>query len=256
MCVIFLAILVLEIVGGGCGIANSPASTFDGSSWVELTWTGEPVTVDYSSESPILSQLLDVDDTSFIPERILGGPGIRTMLQFDPNGLLVGIHTTYNVNKQWVVEPLPISDAFFLEQTRVSALLLASPTSQNDDGMLEVTDQISGTWRYGYIQIEATFTLSGIRLDQLSSGSLTQTATFTVVDTIPSSLLLGFPGIEAGKTLTYQFVIPIEFRPSRSPEVESFRQTEVIVTPAGTLPRDIGIQEGALARRLQALGRL
>lgn len=245
-------ITVISVCMTGCG-TDVPAPTPQ-SYWINVSWTGAPPTVEWSSDLPILADYLGVSDASFTPESVLGGPGIRTLLEIGPDGSLLQIHTTYDTYKQWVAEPLPMSDTLYLERPRVSSLLMASPTSTMEGDRLTISDRIQGECAFGPIQVDATFSLSGIQPGMPGSGTLVHTATFTVDTAIPSFFLAGFPGIPLGKKLTYQFSLPVVFEPAAPPAAEGFRQAQVIVAPPETLPRDIALQGSELVTKLKLLG--
>jgi len=224
--------------------------------WIQVAWSGAPTELEFAGGDTVLAELLGLDAESFVPEALLGGADVRTILKVDAGGAVQAIHTTHAINRQWVEETLPISDTFFLSQTRTFGLPLASPVSTPTENGFDVTDDIAGSCLCGPITIETSCTLSGVRFDRMSSGTLNVSATFVATRDVPAQVLLGFPGLTAGETVSYQFVVPVECRPVDSPAAAGYQRTAVIVAPAGTLPRDLGLQGGSLSRLLQAFGLL
>lgn len=252
-------LLPFVLLGSLVGVHGCPPPTEAESParyWVAVSWSGGATELELSEPSNGLGGILELYAERFVPEALFGGADIRTILELDEDGDVVGVHTTTAVNRQWVEERLPISDVFFLSNARTNALPLASPASGARGGAVEVEDAIVGLSQWGPVQVEIETNFSGLRLASPASGTVTVSATFTTVAAVPSAVLFGFSGLEAGDVVTYRYAVPVLYRPTVSPENDDYRRTSVIVAPAGTLPRELGWHGSDTARRLEALGLL
>ncbi len=252
-CLLPLALLGSLIGAHGCPAPPSPEPRSP-RYWVEVSWSGGPTDLEFSAQNNGLGGVLGLDTARFAPEALFGGPGIRTILELDEDGDVISVHTTAELNRQWVAEALPISDVFFLANTRTNALPLASPASRVRGSAVEIDEAMVGVSQWGPIQVEINTTISGLRLASPSGGTVTVSATFTAVATVPPAVLFGFFGVEEGEVISYRYEVPVLFRPTVSPEDDEYRRTSVIVAPAGTLPRELGWHGSDTARRLEALG--